>query len=141
MGLVRVWNDNTYPFRQNFKGEDIMIPAKKFIMMDEEDAVSFRGKYSPPILDGANNCLPHSYKMIRIEHNSEPEALVSSKFRCHADGAEFDTQEELDEYVKANHADKLGKAEKAGNADPEKKLEDYDDVSTGLPKKGGRGRA
>lgn len=138
MALVRVWNDNDYPFRQKFKGEDVAIPAKKFVMMDEEDAISFRGKYSPPILDGAANALPHSYKKIRIEHTSNPDVKEAGKFVCHADGTEFDSQEALDAYVKENHADKLGKAEKADNADSPATLEGYDDVSTGVSKTRGR---
>lgn len=134
---VRVWNDNSYPFKQLFKGEMVAIPPKKFIMMDEEDAVSFKGKYFPPLLDGANNPKPESYKMIRIERTSDANEGESGKFVCHADGTAFDTKEELDEYVKANHADKLGKAKKAGmDSDNEQNLEGYDDVSAGLPKKG-----
>jgi hypothetical protein len=31
MAIVRVWNDNEYPYKEIFQDEEIRIPAKKFI--------------------------------------------------------------------------------------------------------------
>lgn len=106
--LVRVYNDNTYPFTQVFKGDRIHIPAKKFIEMEDDEAVMFRGTYSPILVDGANNHLPESYKMIRIVYpkdyvNDKP----TDKFKCQACGKEFDTPEILDEHTFSLHLDSM----------------------------------
>lgn len=63
---VKVWNDNHYDFSQKFKGHKITVPAKKFVEMEYEEAIEFKGAFSsmPPPDDPDP---ARYYKMIRIE--------------------------------------------------------------------------
>lgn len=64
---VKVWNDNTYPFRQDIAGNVYSIPAKSFVEMDEEEADRLVKAFSPIKVDYDGNALPQSYKMLRID--------------------------------------------------------------------------
>lgn len=72
MASVKVWNDNTYEFAQEVKGTMIKIPPKGFVEMDYEEAIDFKGMFSPmPPQDFAGD---HAifYKMIRVEPPAKP---------------------------------------------------------------------
>lgn len=103
---AKVWNDWTAEHVETFKGETIRIPAKGFIVMDWAEAVQFKGSYTPIVRDGMERDLKP--KMIRLEKiavaSPEPE---KQRFICQMDGKEFSSQQELDEYIAANHLDKL----------------------------------
>ena len=123
---ARVWNDWSKEHVEDFRGETIRIPAKKFIVMSWPDAVQFRGQYTPVIRDGLGQDVRP--KMIRLEKidAGAPEFPEAPKFVCQMDGAKFDSQEELDAYIAANHTgamvdDEARKKIKAkGVAKPEK---------------------
>lgn len=102
MGLAKVWNDNDLPFEQKFKGEVIKIPARSYIEMPYEEAISFKSYPYPMKKDGMGQQTKESYKMIRIEGKRE-EANVVTAFRCHADGSLHPTQDALNSYVQQNH--------------------------------------
>lgn len=70
MAQVKVWNDNTHPYSETFKGNEVKIPAKDFIEMEYYDAHEFKGTYKSIQRDGDNQPLPQSFKMIRIEEPS-----------------------------------------------------------------------
>ena len=72
MAQVKVWNDNVYDFKQEVKGVQIEIPANGFIEMDYEEAIDFKGMYSP--LPPADFSGDHAlyYKMIRVEQPAAP---------------------------------------------------------------------
>lgn len=103
---AKVWNDWTQEHVEMFKGEEIRIPAKGFIEMGWSEAVQLKGQFSPILRDGTGRDLKP--KMIRLEKisvaSAEPE---KAKFICQMDGKEFSSQKELDEYIAANHIDKL----------------------------------
>lgn len=95
MALVNVWNDNTYPFSQEFKGNKITIPPKSSIEMDYEEAVEFRGLFSPVVKNTDGVPLPESYKMIRVERPAQPQVDPSANLVNHATGQRAATPEEL----------------------------------------------
>lgn len=67
MALVKVWNDNVHDFKQKFRGNDIHIKSKQYVEMERDDAILFRGEFSPIERDADGHPLATSYKMIRIE--------------------------------------------------------------------------
>ena len=108
MSQVKVWNDNTYKYEENFKGDYVSIPPKEFIIMEHDQAIDFKGTMNNVIRNADGVCEPRGYKMIRLE--KIPEGAHPSKknlFRCEADGKMFDSSEELDSYIKNNHTEKL----------------------------------
>jgi hypothetical protein len=64
---VKVWNDNTHPYREEFKGNKIDIPAGKFVKMQDDEAVLFLGTMNPMKFDVDGKQDPKSYKKLRIE--------------------------------------------------------------------------
>lgn len=99
---TRVWNDWNKEYVEDFRGEQIRIPAKAFVVMDHQDAVQFRGQFTQIVRDGAGTDLKP--KMIRLEKIAagEPE-YRGETFVCQMDGAQFGTQAELDAYIAANY--------------------------------------
>ena len=107
MAQVRVYNDNKFVYKERFMDEDIVIEPGKFITMDEQKAVRFRGTQSPVELDHDGNPTPQSYKMIRLEKidSNRPEK-VEDKFLCMACGDEsFQSQKALDAHIDEKHQD------------------------------------
>lgn len=102
---VRVWNDNIHPYKQTFKGDEIYIPAKKFVMMEEGYAFEFKGSYSPIVVDSDGNHKSEGFKMIRIEHNSDenPEpAKPVNENACMACPYEATSKADLSEHLKTH---------------------------------------
>lgn len=95
MPMVKVWNDNAYPFSQEFKGNKITIPPKSFCEMDYEEAVEFRGLFSPVIKDTDGVPLPESYKMIRVERPAQVAVDPNAHLVNHATGQRATNPEEL----------------------------------------------
>lgn len=71
---TKVWNDNKYDYKEKFKGEEISIPAGGFVEMNRDDAVMFKGSFSPISTDVDGNPHPKSFKRIRLEHIAEKTA-------------------------------------------------------------------
>lgn len=67
MEQVRVYNDNTFEHREQFKGQNIVIAPGKFVEMDRGEAVLFKGQFFQPrfLADGVQD--PRSFKRIRLE--------------------------------------------------------------------------
>lgn len=105
MSVVRVYNDNVHPYREKFKDKMIDIPSKNFVIMDYDDAIIFRGRHNPVVLDGGGNANPESYKMIRIvEDSNEPVVPQKEKILCHACSKIFPTALALDMHITDSHA-------------------------------------
>lgn len=109
---VKVWNDNEYPFSDEFKGDKITIPPKKFIEMEYYDAHEFRGKYSPIKVDGDGQHMPQSYKMIRIEKIGSPE-VTQLGVTCQACGKVYESQGVLDAHIDEQHLESMADPEVA----------------------------
>lgn len=107
-GKWRVYNIHRdgLTHKEKFKGEDIVIPAGEFVLMDYEDAVQFKGQYFPLFMNGQGIQAPESYKMIKIEAGPEAKTENDSEnkkvYVCHVDGKEFTDKGLLDEYMKTN---------------------------------------
>jgi hypothetical protein len=113
MPKVKVWNDNVHDYKEKFRDENILIKAKSFIEMEEDQANIFRGTFSSFVLDGDGNHTDKGFKMIRIEKVSPTEIKMSDKFTCHVCQYEAVSDTGLDEHVKATHAHLLVKDEAA----------------------------
>jgi hypothetical protein len=134
--LVKVWNDNNYPFTDpDFYGELVTIKPHTFIMMDYDRAVDFRGKYSPPMLDGGGGFIEASFKKIRVEQPSLVEVKpTKDDLKCQACSKEFMSEKDLLNHIRAEHMQQwceetkedMNKAEsetKRGPGRPAKKAE------------------
>lgn len=92
---VKVWNDNKYDHTEPFKGKTLTIKAGEFIEMDYDEAVEFKGQFTPPRLGGDDAPDPRFFKMIRVEKPPVVELRPEDNLRCHADGSVAATQAEL----------------------------------------------
>ncbi len=104
--LAKVWNDNELPFTQVFKGDKISVPAKGYIEMEYDEAVSFKSYPSPMAFDGMGQQTKASYKMLRVEGKPQADNQVMA-FKCHADGSLHASKDALNAYVQENHTTKL----------------------------------
>lgn len=105
--LVKVWNDNTLPFEQEFQGEKLKVAAQRYIMMDNEKAIMFRGQYFPMQFDAGGTQKRESYKMIRIEQMGGGELPKIDKLKCQACSYIGLNNADLDEHVNSEHLDQL----------------------------------
>ncbi len=94
MAQVKVWNENTHDFKQEVKGVMLEIPAKGFIEMDYEEAIDFKGMFSP--LPPADFSGDHAlyYKMIRVEAPAAP-VFKDEGLTNHLTGARSASPEDL----------------------------------------------
>jgi len=112
MPQVRVYNDNKYPYREKFMDRDIEIDAHQYILMDESEAIKFRGSFVAPTKKADGTFEPMSFKMIRLApHTQETVVKEAEKFVCQFDGTEHPTKEALEKYIDENHLDKLSDQE------------------------------
>lgn len=114
MAKWRVYNrhPNGYTHKEMFRGDPIEIKAGDYVLMDYEDAVQFRGQYFPMIIAADGTHDPKGFKVIKIEPDeAEQKHEVKLKYICQLDKKEFNSQEELDAYIKANYADRIFKDE------------------------------
>ena len=95
--MVKVVNVGTVDYIDTYRDNPVKIPAWKSITMQRRDAIEFLGRMSPAGKDGKP--VPKMLVIEPIEASGKEEA-PEGKFICNLDGAEFDTQEELDEYLK-----------------------------------------
>lgn len=106
--MVKVWNDNKLPFKQEFKDALIEIPAGKFIEMQWDEAIEFKSLYYPPAFRGDGTQKPESYKMIRID--GKPPHLAGEQVServCGSCGDKFANDHDLDAHIDRHHLDEL----------------------------------
>lgn len=107
MPKVKVWNDNFLPYTEKFKEEEIVIAPNRYILMDKEQAILFKGQYTPIETDGGGQPLPRSFKMIRIEDANNADIASSVKFSCHGCSFVGLDAKDLDNHVNEMHLDQL----------------------------------
>ena len=115
--LVKVHNLNVYPLDQVFKGQKIHIPPQKYVEMDYEEAVQFRGLYLPIAHDAGGVQKPESYKYIKIDEGDverihRQRGLIGNdekkdKFVCHMCSKDFITKKGLLTHIKSKHVDAM----------------------------------
>ena len=105
--LVRVWNDNNYPYTEVFKEQTISIAPHKFIEMELMDATEFIGKFTSIQRDGDGQPIPQTYKMLRIEKTVKTvkPANIEPDLTCQACGYRGKTKKDLDNHIDENHMD------------------------------------
>lgn len=114
--IVRVYNDNTYPYAEKYQGKQINIPAKGFIEMDLNEAHHFLGN-NPGIANRDASGLqdPKTYKMLRIERPQDTKAKMAQEKQhtCNACGKQFHSKEAYESHVEEMHLGSLKDAETA----------------------------
>ncbi len=139
MATVKVWNDNIFPFEQVVKGEKIAIPAGEFIEMDYEEAIDFRGMFSPmPPPDYAGDHREF-HKMIRVEAPVVP-TFRDDGLTNHLTGEKAASTEELAKVlsalrhlnVKDSEAERAAPAPSSEVADLRKQVADLAAVVSAL---------
>lgn len=99
MAIVKVWNKNTHPHTEVFKGTKLTVPAGGYIMMEYEEAVEFAGQFTGVARLGPNGKPdPAQFKMIDVErppYIPEDDGLVN-----HATGKKASSHAELVEALK-----------------------------------------
>jgi len=117
---VTVFNLNTHPLDEMFKGEEVHIAPQdywrdkkgKIKEVDHYEAIEFKGQYRPMPFDGSGKRVEDSkfFKMLRIEpvdqetHDTDDDV---PSFKCMARECRFvgTTEKELSAHVQARHAD------------------------------------
>ncbi len=106
---VRVWNDNTLPHKELFRGETIEIGAQSYIEMERSEAHEFKTQFFAPKRSekGPGGIDPSTLKMIRIEKiEGQAPAPVAPSFKSPLTGETFPNQKALDAHLEKN-ADKV----------------------------------
>ena len=94
MALVKVWNDNSYPHTEKFKGTKITIEPGAFIELDYEEAIEFLGGFTPRVKRGDGTDDPRFFKKLRMEKPKTP-VVAELPLVNHANGAVATTPEAL----------------------------------------------
>lgn len=112
--LVRVYNDNVYPYKEKFKGNWIEIQPKSFVEMDHNEASLFLGTMPGNIQVGANGLQkPESYKMLRIQKDwTVADAPEVKKYVCHACNTDLLTKAAYESHVETMHLEQMSPDDK-----------------------------
>ena len=122
MPKIRIWNDNTVAYKENFKGEEIMILPGKYKDMEVNEGIQFLGTFKQPEYDGSGVQTIESMKKLRKEIIeplfADPNApkIVSDtdSLVCPVCKKVCVDQEHLDGHINANHLNEMAdKKEKA----------------------------
>ena len=113
MPQIRIWNDNTVPYKELFGDDQINILPGKFIDMEADDGIRFLGTYNQPKFDGMGNPTTESLKMLRkeiIEPLFDDGTMMpkhDGELTCTVCGKVCVDQEHLDGHINANHLDAM----------------------------------
>lgn len=119
---VKVWNDNIYPYTEDFRGTKYTIPAQSFIEMDEDEAEYFKATFTFPVKDSQGRPDPKFFKKIRIEIPEDVQMLRQQKdsLVCHANGQKAVSATELAQIL-GNFSHMLAGKDEAGEEEVFKK--------------------
>ena len=116
IAMAKVWNDGDKDWIEEFRGEQVKIPAKGHVMMNLFDATQFKGQYSPIIRDGLGNDLRP--KRIRVERIADGgEVIKVPEHVCMSCGKDFENSEILQAHIYSSHKEQMV------DQDAKKKLE------------------
>lgn len=125
MALSKVWNRNKYEHREKFKGDEIVIPPGGYIEMEFEDAIQFKGQWTPMPPEDFVGDEAKYYKMIQVEWPKQHEEKPNAHLVNHATGQTAASAEELKAML-SQFADRLVKdpeADKAANRSRDAEME------------------
>jgi hypothetical protein len=105
--MVRVWNDNKWPYTEEFNEKTISIAPGKFIEMEMMEAADFMGRFIPIHRDGDGQPIPQKAKMLRMERTSKKflHSQTDPDLTCQACGFKGKTKKELDQHIDDTHLD------------------------------------
>lgn len=118
---VKVHNLNIHPYKEEFKGIDILIEPGGFYEMDYFEAKLFLSKIGTPPKRMANGLFdPKSFKKLKIDEEDERSAKeeifslsnsdsVEKVFVCQACSKEFRTKNGLLKHIKDKHQSQMEK--------------------------------
>lgn len=125
---VQVWNDQSFDWKESFKGEPLEIPAGKFIELPFYEAIEFRGQMIPLLDDGNGGIAEKSQKKIRlvekqwIDFQKEGDADVDpQEYACALCKETFLTTDALVKHSVKKHADRIVTDSEAEDALPKKR--------------------
>jgi hypothetical protein len=109
-----VFNDNSYPLTQLYKGEEVEIKSKDYWrdtqgapkVMDIFEAAEFKGAYSPVPLDSSGRMVPDAkyHKIIRLDPaGTAAAAPVKIPCMAHGCGEKFDSEAQLAQHSSKEH--------------------------------------
>jgi hypothetical protein len=106
---AKVFNDNIFEYKERFKGDQIVIPAKGYIEMQYEEAMEFKSTFSPIVLDADGRPKAEGFKMIRVEPIGDPTKAKSKldENKCHACGKVLESQAALAAHILEVHPESL----------------------------------
>ena len=118
MPKIRIWNDNTVPYTEEFMDDTITILPGKYRDMEADEGIRFMGTFGKGIqLDGMGNPKVESLKKLRKEiieplfddgsGNFGAKAANTDDFKCNVCGKICVDQEHLDGHVNANHLNEM----------------------------------
>ena len=118
MGMVKVWNMNTMPLVEKFKGKEIVIPPQSYIEMEYYEAYEYKAQYKAPILDqDSKPKVPDSYKMVRITEGEQAAPIMKDdKNTCIVCKFQAPDEKALMSHITAAHATQAVKDEEAEKA-------------------------
>lgn len=111
---VKVINDGTETYVDQYNGKRIEIPVKGFIRMQRREAINFLSQMSPMDPKDRNRLVPKILRLEVIDKDSKVKEKEPEKFICNLDGRSFDTDAELQEHLKTL-SDKVAVKDEAGN--------------------------
>lgn len=109
MPNVQVWNDNSVDHVEKFRGDEIKIKSKSFIVMDSEDAYLFKGQFFPPKFNKSKLQTIESMKCIRIveDFNVKKEVSKTDANSCMKCGFKAESQAGLKSHIRSKHVDSM----------------------------------
>lgn len=144
MPRVKVWNDNQYPHTEKFKGKEITIQPGEFVEMEWEEAIEFKGQFTPIMVRGDGTHDPRSFKKIRVDR---PDVMpFVDETVCHANGQRAASHEELAalvaqfSHLRASDPEAEKLAAKSANSEIAKMRAEIDELRSMLADKRGPGR-
>jgi len=106
--MARVWNLDTQPYTEEYRGQTITIEPEKFIVMDPNEAALFLKAFTPVIKDGRGQYInPKKLRMELYTDKTASSPKRESKFQCMVDGEIFPTQRAYDEHVLKKHMNEI----------------------------------
>lgn len=103
---VKVWNNGSFLYQEDFNGQTITIPPKNFVVMDDPDASQFLGVFTGLRRDGHGKDI--TLKPLSKEYfRADEEIKADSFYACMSCKEQFKTEEDLKSHSKQHEAQLL----------------------------------
>jgi hypothetical protein len=129
---MRIWNDNTIDYKENFRGNEIVIKAGKYIDMEWGEGNIFVSTFVPPVKMANGNPDPNFVKMLRRERIADTRVDSKKIHKCMMCGDEHKSEFMLKAHIADEHKDFLADSDVGEALDKE--------IAQGMEPKRKRGR-